>query len=175
MFRSLIGLTLLISTPCWAQTVTDVKCMTAGDRPTVAFEGKMVVSTLVDLPNGGFTVHGRRIAVEVSENQGMEGQCRSWFLDVEDAYLSGRRVNSYVRKSREWNVMNLTTQNATLRMTCAVGSVLREFDTVEDYVQEFRSQKVEATAPRPGTLISQVGYISGSNTVSAPECIFNSL
>lgn len=172
----LMGAIATSSITGWAKTAAHVKCLSAGDDAKVTFDGKLVISSIVDLPTGGFTVAGRRIIIDSVKSPAQLQTCRDWYIQMTSWTDSDNQdFYTYERRVRDWNTITVTQQNASIRMSCGIGSIVTEYDSIQSYIDEYRQKVVEIEAPRSGLPRNYDNHISGIETVSSPDCVINQL
>jgi hypothetical protein len=177
MLKIFIATTLALSSlSAVGQTVAQVKCMSGGDTARETFDGELIVSSITDLPNGGFTVVGRRIVKSEVNSPSQTQLCRDWYIHMSTWIDSDNNYSyTYEKRSRSWNTLKISKQGASVRMSCGVGSVVTEYDSIDSYLNEYRQKVVEKQAPRAGQSNTSHNYVGGLNSVSEANCVISEL
>lgn len=161
----------------FARTIANIECYTGGQNPRRVFDGVLAVDNIVDRDDGSFSVRGRKVLQRSVLDSSREDVCRRWYMKMKSWVYpdTNETFYTYERGTRNWNVIEIETEEATTRMSCSFGSIVTEYDSSDAYIAELARKYVEVTPPRPGQRENYETHVSGRTTVSSAECLFSAL
>jgi hypothetical protein len=164
---SMFVFSVVLSSTAWSQSISRLTCVGAGDAG-VNQTYDLLNAEVTGLEDGSFRVTGKPVVMQ-NVLSSEASACRSWYLYDVHHYRRTYWEFTYEQRNRDWNQIVVTTAPQVLDVSCAVGSEVNTYDSLDAFKQDVLAVYVET--PAPGSLRSLRGYVSGRWTVGAQECI----